>query len=371
MRLRCDMRRGCKFKSALPCAVLCVVVCAVLYSFHVFSHSNMTYPGHYSPMRTYRVLMWHSFRRDFFHRMFGHDAVKGCPFACNFSQDRAELDSSDVVVLQSFFKSFWNSLPRRRRMAQAWLLYAMEPPHRLPSNPSRLDELAINWTLSYRFDADVVHRHSFKTVRRRTSGVGHSLLAPQPKVRPVAWIVSNCKSFSRRESYVQELQKFVPVDIFGGCGQRRCREHRFGCYREIAANYSFYLAFENSICKDYSTEKLFLPLLNSMVPVVMGGANYSAVAPPGSYINFASFRTARELAAYLLELQGRPEQYRRYFEWKKQYAIERPPFGCTVCEQIHRLFTQGTARKRTSLYKYLWQEAACTTWQGLLNRTWS
>ncbi|KAH7940108.1 hypothetical protein HPB52_021857 [Rhipicephalus sanguineus] len=312
--------------------------------------------------------MWHSFQHDFFDRIFGRDAIEKCPFACNFSQDRAELDRSDVVVLQSYFKSFWKNLPRRRRADQAWLLYAMEPPHRLPSNPSRLDELGINWTLSYRLDADVVHRHSFRTVRKRTRV--ESILAPDPKARPVAWIVSNCESFSRRESYVQQLQKVVPVDVFGRCGRRRCRERHFGCYREIAANYSFYLAFENSICKDYSTEKLFLPLLNSMVPVVMGGANYSAVAPPGSYINFASFRTARELATYLLELQGNPEEYKRYFEWKKQYAIERPPFGCTACEQIHRLFLTPPERK-SSLYKYLWQEAGCTTWQELLNTKWS
>ncbi|KAL1425604.1 hypothetical protein MTO96_019032 [Rhipicephalus appendiculatus] len=208
MRLRCETRRRFKVKSALLCAVLCVVVCSVLYSLDVFSLRNVTFPGrHYSPQRTYRVLMWHSFKHDFFDRIFGPDAVKECPFACNFSQDRAELDRSDVVVLQSFFKSFWKSLPRRRRAGQGWLLYAMEPPHRLPSNPSRLDELGINWTLSYRFDADVVHRHSFRTVRRRTSV--ERVFAPQPKARPVAWIVSNCESFSRRESYVRELQKVL------------------------------------------------------------------------------------------------------------------------------------------------------------------
>ncbi|KAH6924967.1 hypothetical protein HPB50_027038 [Hyalomma asiaticum] len=364
------MRRGCKrfiVKSALPCAISCVVVCSVLYSLEALIGYG-TFFGSSKLQQTYRVLVWHSFRHDFFDRIFGHNATRRCQFSCTFTQDRSDLDRSDVVVLQSFFKSFWQSLPRRRRPGQAWLLYAMEPPHRLPPNPSRLDELGINWTLSYRFDADVVHRHSFRTVRKPRSV--ESIPAPEPKARPVAWIVSNCDSFSRRESYVQELQKFVPVDVFGRCGRRRCRERHFGCYREIAANYSFYLAFENSICKDYSTEKLFQPLLNSMVPVVMGGANYSAVAPPGSYIDFANFRTARELATHLLELQANPEKYRRYFEWRKRYAIERPPFGCTACEQIHRLFALP-ARKRVRLYEYLWHDAGCTTWKGLLNRTWS
>ncbi|XP_050048919.1 alpha-(1,3)-fucosyltransferase C-like [Dermacentor andersoni] len=369
------MRRAkrCKnfiLKSALLCTVLCTVVCLVLYTLDAFGPRDVTFlGGNFSkPHRTYRVLMWHSFGHDFFERIFGDNATKKCSFPCKFGQDRNDLYRSDVVVLQSFSKSFWESLPRRRRPGQAWVLYAMEPPYRLPVKASKLDTLGINWTLSYRFDADVVHRHGFRTVRRR---IVKSVSAPDPKARPVAWIVSNCRSFSRRESYVRELQKVVPVDVFGRCGRHRCREQHFGCYREIAANYSFYLAFENSVCKDYSTEKLFHPLMNSMVPVVMGGANYSAVAPPGSYINFAHFRTARELGAYLLKLQGNPQEYKRYFEWKKHYYIERPSFGCTTCEQIHRLFRLPAREIRRSLYEYLWKEARCTTWQGLLNRTWS
>jgi len=31
------------------------------------------------------------------------------------------------------------------------------------------------------------------------------------KTKPVAWFVSNCDSMSRRENYVEELQKFIQV----------------------------------------------------------------------------------------------------------------------------------------------------------------
>ena len=37
----------------------------------------------------------------------------------------------------------------------------------------------------------------------------------------------------------------------------------------------FYLAFENSNCKDYATEKFYISLDMAIVPIVMGGANYS------------------------------------------------------------------------------------------------
>lgn len=371
---RCGMcrlirsKKASFFKTALPCTVLCAVI-YFGWNGRGASRSSAT-DAHLSGTRkAFRILIWHSFGKDFFNRIFGDDVVAKCAFPCKFTQDRKQLDDSHVVVLQSFFNTFWKSLPPRRRPGQAWLLYAMEPPYRLPANASKLDTLGINWTLSYRFDADVVHRYSFKTVRRRRSD--QPISAPDPKPKPVAWIVSNCKSFSRREQFVEELRKTVPVDIYGGCGANRCRERQFGCYKEIARNYSFYLALENSICKDYSTEKLFHPLLNDMVPVVMGGVDYSAVAPPGSYIDFSSFRTARDLGEYLLELQRSPEAYKRYFRWKNEYEIERPSFSCTVCEQIHGLFSAPVRRPPRSLYKYLWEDAKCTTWKGMLKRKWS
>ena len=46
-------------------------------------------------------------------------------------------------------------------------------------------------------------------------------------------------------------------------------------------NHMFYMAFENSICDDYATEKFYRSLLYPIVPVVMGGANYKV-----KYIEF-------------------------------------------------------------------------------------
>lgn len=358
------------FKTALPCAVFFTVI-YLLQSDRTASPQAkdvQSVPNLARTRKTYRILFWHSFPEDFFNTTYSDDMASKCAFPCKFTQDRKQLNASHVVVLLSFFSPFWESQPPFRKPSQAWMLYALEPPHRLPPNASKMDTLAINWTISYRLDADVVLRHSFKTVRLRFPRLTS---APDPKPKPLAWIVSNCNAYNKREKYVKELRKTVPVDIYGKCGRHRCRAGQFGCYKEIAGNYSFYLAFENSICKDYSTEKLFHPLLNGMVPIVMGGVDYSAVAPPGSYIDFSAFRTPRELGEYILQLQKSPEAYKQYFIWKRDYAIERPLSSCLVCEQIHGLFSAPVKRPPRSLYKYLWQDSKCTNWKDMLKRKWS
>ena len=71
--------------------------------------------------------------------------------------------------------------------------------------------------------------------------------------------------------YVEELMKYIPVDIYGKCGDYPCanKSGTFPCDYKVATNYKFYLAFENSICVDYVTEKFFNNLLLPVVPIVM------------------------------------------------------------------------------------------------------
>jgi len=66
------------------------------------------------------------------------------------------------------------------------------------------------------------------------------------KTKLAAWIVSNCRATSKRELLVQELKKFIQVDVYGGCGPLKCDKQQ--CDRFLLNDYKFYLSFENSLC---------------------------------------------------------------------------------------------------------------------------
>ena len=63
----------------------------------------------------------------------------------------------------------------------------------------------------------------------------------------------------------------------------------------LERDYKFYLSFENSICRDYATEKFFNPLRFSTVPVAYSGADYQALGvPKNSYIDARDFPSGKK-----------------------------------------------------------------------------
>ena len=85
--------------------------------------------------------------------------------------------------------------------------------------------------------------------------------------------MSHCVTPNRREEYVDQLSKHIQVDVYGACGPLTCpRSQEDHCFAMLDTHYKFYLALENSNCKDYITEKFFTNGLQSVVVVVVLGA---------------------------------------------------------------------------------------------------
>jgi alpha-1,3-fucosyltransferase len=165
------------------------------------------------------------------------------------------------------------------------------------------------------------------------------------KTKMVAWMVSNCNSHSHRDRYVEKLSKSIPVDIYGNCGPFKCRRDGSNgdekCLHLLESQYLFYLSFENSICNDYVTEKFWNALSRNLLPIVLGGSNYTQIAPPKSFINVDDFATPAELGKYLNFLAGNLTAYSEYFEWKQHFNVftsEQEYLSramCQLCEKLN------------------------------------
>jgi hypothetical protein len=119
------------------------------------------------------------------------------------------------------------------------------------------------------------------------------------------WVVSDCHTNNKREEYVRVLQKYIKIDIFGKCTNSRYLCPKSGgneCIKKLSLEYKFYIAFENSDCKEYITEKFYRTLTLPVVPVVMGWGDYAINSPPNSYIDVNDFTSIKALADYLKEL---------------------------------------------------------------------
>lgn len=102
--------------------------------------------------------------------------------------------------------------------------------------------------------------HQFQTNKKADSDLFQNKTSVKnwaaEKSLKVAWFVSNCFTANGRQDYANELAKHIEVDIFGRCGQQICKKGSPGCKAKLR-KYKFYLAFENSNCVDYITEKFF------------------------------------------------------------------------------------------------------------------
>ena len=142
---------------------------------------------------------------------------------------------------------------------------------------------------------------------------------------------------SARLELMKRLGKYVQVDVYGPCKfdpkLESCPRNSDRC-RSIRSRYKFYFAVENSVCEDYITEKYCSKLAAGLVPVVFGGANYSRLAIPGTYINARDFKSLKELADRLHYLNSNDTAYNEFFKWTYTRKIEGKHSMCRVCEAL-------------------------------------
>ncbi|XP_069361850.1 glycoprotein 3-alpha-L-fucosyltransferase A [Maniola hyperantus] len=282
-----------------------------------------------------------------------------CPVdRCSLTADAREAATADAIL----YKDHHTPFNVKRPPNQIWILYYLECPYHTASlRPTSLD--VFNWTSTYRRDSDIVapyekwvYYDELFTDKEPDKNYAAN------KTKKVAWFVSNCHARNRRLQYARQLSKFISVDIYGACGSHHCPRADPNCLEMLDKEYKFYLAFENSNCRDYVTEKFFVNgLQHDVLPIVMGArpSEYAAVAPHNSYIHIEEFAGPEELAAYLRRLDEDDALYNSYFKWKGTGEFINTYFFCRVCAMVHA----NARRQRSAHYTDVqawWRDSACT-----------
>ncbi|XP_035218141.1 alpha-(1,3)-fucosyltransferase 10-like isoform X3 [Stegodyphus dumicola] len=188
-----------------------------------------------------------------------------------------------------------------------------------------------NHTATFRRESDLPltlqYLESVESLKSKKFFVPTSVKNAKGKeLAPVVYVQSDCNTPSERDSYVEELSKHIPVDSYGKCLHNKelppeLSDAMSGMNSDAfwftLSQYKFNLAFENAVCRDYITEKLWRPLVIGSVPIYYGSPAVEDWLPnPDSAILTKNFASPKQLAEHLLRLQTDDEAYERYLEHK-------------------------------------------------------
>lgn len=285
----------------------------------------------------------------FYHTMRGSELClpPDLPTGFEITTDRTRLGEADAVVFHvPDLRFFWLLHKKPGQLWVAWCIESEEnyPRLRDPNYMSRFD-----LTMTYRRDSDVLW--GYVPYYTSADNLARALIAsPRPKdsERPVVMMISSRVDRSGRRAYARELARHIPIDSYGRFLRNRTlpadtwRPTKLG----MIAHYPFTIAFENSIGKDYVTEKFYDPLVAGSVPIYLGAPNVDEYAPGDHcYINVNDHPSPRALADYLKALLKAPAAYEEYMDWKRRPL--RPEFLSFLDGQLsHPIFRLCMAVQR-------------------------
>ncbi|XP_040915556.1 alpha-(1,3)-fucosyltransferase 7 [Toxotes jaculatrix] len=240
---------------------------------------------------------------------------------CRLVDKRSSFSSADVVVFHNReLIAGHQKLPLNltRPQGQRWAWMSLES----PDHNGNLQQYAdiFNLTITYRRDADITIPYGELLTKEDEGHLVEDVR--QNKSSLVCWVVSNYQRHHKRSQVYSELKTVVPVKVYGSWTQTRLPSTAL--LPTISQCY-FYLAFENSVSKDYITEKLWRNAYQGgAVPVVVGPplSDYRAVAPPNSFIHVDEFASVKDLGGYLQQLAGDKKLYNEYFAWKQHWKVK-------------------------------------------------
>ena len=272
--------------------------------------------------------------------------IKNCSYTnCQHTKDRNLIKQSNAVIFcitEGGLKSASPPLsPLERPSGQVWIFFGLESPAMQKAMYNGLIpswKNSMNWSMSYRLDADIVVPYGFLKTRREIPERNYSEIFRR-KTKWAAWVVSKCSPPSLRGRFVDKLKQYgLPIDIYGRCGMSLTTDPK----EMISNDYRFYLSFENSMCSDYVTEKFFRYFPLDTILLVRGGADYKKLVPQNTYIDTADFDTFSELVEHLKYVGSNEKLYTEYLRRKDVYSsygeiIDNDISYCSLCRKLNNV----------------------------------
>ncbi|XP_068239121.1 alpha-(1,3)-fucosyltransferase 10 [Palaemon carinicauda] len=311
---------------------------------------------------------------------------------CFFTEDRAVLNERNTKAVL-FYGSDFNveDLPLPRPQGQWWGLLHEESPKNQPLFDHEPVLKLFNLTSTFRrksnFPLTLQHLVSVDNLTSTDEYFTcseKSAFSEQDNLAPIIYVQSDCDTPSERDSFVQELSKYIKIDSYGLCLHNRdlpshlqdaAATYDHTDFRKLVSKYKFALAIENAACDDYITEKFWRPLSVGTVPVYWGSPSIRDWVPnPTSIIHIRDFGSPLELAEYLYKVLQNVTLYESFLEHKEKGFVSNKNlvksmddrkwginndfergnfiehFECYVCDQILRDLGSKGAQADSSHY---------------------
>lgn len=297
--------------------------------------------------------------------------VKECKKgSCLITKSRTELHNPNASVFMYYGTDIdWDDLPLPRKPHHMWALLHEESPKNNWILATEKGISLFNFTATCsRYSSYPLHLHFLHSIDRLMQPIRWSTkLKSKGSLGQVIFLQTDCDPPSDRDSYVEELMKYIQIDSYGKCLHNKDLPQELHDpltfnsegVMNIVGKYKFAIAFENAICNDYITEKFWRPLYAGVVPIVRGSPTVQDWAPSNRSIIVADdFATPKDLADYLKFLDQNDAEYDKYLEWKskgvtnkhllesyraREWYIDNEGndfidgFQCYVCDQLHLL----------------------------------
>ncbi|XP_067943352.1 4-galactosyl-N-acetylglucosaminide 3-alpha-L-fucosyltransferase FUT6-like [Watersipora subatra] len=309
-------------------------------------------------------------------------SFRSCAYQnCEITGNRSELDSADLVLFRIrelkrnltaepyrlyVYPLNTSDLPPYHNPDQLWMELNQESPvHSHADEELQPLNGFFNISSTYLLDSDF--SLSYIPGVKHKAGVASSTIDySKGKTKMALWFVSHCDAASGRDAYVRELQKYnITIDIFGKecigkCSgiSDGCAANNLTCYRELRQKYKFYLAFENSICSEYITEKFWNTLTSDSynIPIALGARleEYTKFAPPNSFLHTRNFTSVRALAELMHRVDGDRELFNSFHKWRETHEIvphfDETSMHCYMCKQANEKCRTRLDLKNLSKY---------------------